>query len=75
VNRDSAATALVAILLLMVGSIAWGLALRPRLHVDATALDALPTHLGSWTSEDVPLEATVESMLRADCSASLSAQR
>jgi EpsI family protein len=56
----------VAILLLVVGSIAWGLALRPRLHVDATALDALPTQLGSWTSEDVPLEATVESMLRAD---------
>jgi EpsI family protein len=56
----------VAIILLVVGSIAWGLALRPRLSVDATALDALPTRLGSWTSEDVPLEATVESMLQAD---------
>jgi EpsI family protein len=57
----------VAILLLVVGSIAWGLALRPRLSVDATTLDALPTRLGSWTSEeDVPLEATVESILQAD---------
>jgi EpsI family protein len=50
----------------VVGSVAWGLALRPRLNVDATAMDALPIRLGSWTSEDVPLESTVESMLRAD---------
>ena len=53
-------------MLLLVGAVAWGLALRPHLIVDATALSALPTRLGSWTSEDVPLEATVESMLRAD---------
>jgi len=66
VKSESVTTGLVAIILLVVGSVAWGLALRPRLSVDATALDALPTRLGSWTSEDVPLEGTVESMLQAD---------
>ena len=56
----------MAILLLVVGSIAWSLALHPRASVDASALQTLPTHFGSWTSEDVPLEATVESILQAD---------
>ena len=65
-NRESATTGLVVITLLVVGSIAWSLALRPALRVDATALDALPTRLGSWTSEDVPVESTVESILQAD---------
>jgi hypothetical protein len=65
-NRESATTGLVVITLLVVGSIAWSLALRPALRVDATALTALPTRLGSWTSEDVPVESTVESILQAD---------
>lgn len=65
-NRESATTGLVVIILLVVGSIAWSLALRPELQVDATALTALPTRLGSWTSEDVPVESTVESILQAD---------
>ncbi len=65
-KHETTTTVLLAIALLVVGAVAWGLALRPRLSVDATALAALPTRLGSWTSEDVPLEATVESILQAD---------
>ena len=65
-KHETTTTILLAIALLVVGAVAWGLALRPRLSVDATALAALPTRLGSWTSEDVPLEAFAESILQAD---------
>ena len=65
-KHETITTILLALALLVVGAVAWGLALRPRLSVDATTLSALPTHLGSWESEDVPLEAFAESILRAD---------
>jgi EpsI family protein len=57
----------VTIALLAVGSLAWWLYLRPELRVDASPLATLPSQLGAWRAEDVPLEAAVESMLKADC--------
>jgi EpsI family protein len=59
-------TALLVAAFLAVGAAAWALQLRPPLVVDASPLDALPPKLADWVSVDVPLETTVEAMLRAD---------
>ena len=48
------------------GAAAWTLQLRAPLAVEAQLLDALPHELASWVGEDVPLDETVERMLRAD---------
>jgi EpsI family protein len=42
------------------------LALRPPPQLDTTALLAIPSHLGPWQSDDVPLDSVVESLLEAD---------
>jgi len=65
-KRETLTTTLLAAAMLAVGAVTWTFALRPPLHVDARALDALPMRLGPWQAEDVPLESTVESMLQAD---------
>lgn len=65
-NRESATTALVVIILLLVGFGAWALALRPPPQLDTTALQAIPTRLGPWQSDDVPLDSVAESLLQAD---------
>lgn len=62
----SAGTLALALLFVAVGALSWRLEMRPPLRVDAAALLALPHALGSWDSIDVPLEESVESMLRAD---------
>jgi len=62
----SLSTALLVALFVAVGAISWSFQLRPALHVDATPLAALPTTIDSWRAIDVPLEPSVESMLRAD---------
>jgi EpsI family protein len=59
-------TALLCALLVGVGALAWWLQLQPPLHVDASALAALPGRIGAWTSRDVPLDHAVEAELRAD---------
>ena len=57
---------LLIVLLVVVGAFAWTLRLRPSLRVDAAPLASLPHELGAWRGVDVPLESSVESMLRAD---------
>ncbi len=58
----------IGLLLVMVaaGALAWQLQLGPRLQVDASDLASLPSRVGAWEALDVPLEAAVESELRAD---------
>lgn len=58
----------IGLLLVMVaaGALAWQLQLGPRLRVDASELASLPRQVGAWEALDVPLEAAVESELRAD---------
>jgi len=51
---------------LLVGIAVWWLQLRPALRVDPSLLGALPLQLGGWRGESVPLEDTVERILRAD---------
>ena len=53
-------------LLCATGAAAWAIQLRAPLAVEAKLLDALPHELASWVGEDVPVEETVERMLRAD---------
>jgi EpsI family protein len=64
--QDGISTALIGILLVAVGALAWRLELRSALHADTSALSALPEQLGEWHGEDLPLEEGAESMLRAD---------
>lgn len=57
---------LLAFVLLAVGGLAWSFQLRAPLAVDPTPLDGLPQRIGSWSARDVPLDSTVEDILRAD---------
>jgi EpsI family protein len=66
VNAERATVLSVALLMLLVGGVAWMFQLRPALRVDASALASLPTQIAGWSSREIPLEENVESMLRAD---------
>lgn len=63
---ERTATGALVVLLVLAGAVGWWTVLRPPLHADATRLADLPLHLGPWEGVDLPLEETVESMLRAD---------
>ncbi len=65
-KRALGSTSLLVALLIGVGAVSWWFQLRPPLDVDAAPLMALPKRLGSWDAIDVPLEESVESILRAD---------
>jgi EpsI family protein len=65
-SREALGTAALVAALLAVGAAAWALELRPPLRVDASKLAQLPHRVGDWDSVDIPLEQSVESMLRAD---------
>lgn len=54
--------------MVVVGSLAWWLQVRPALIVDGSSLSEIPTHLGSWKGNDIPIETVVESLLRTDAS-------
>lgn len=54
--------------LLATGGLAWWLALRPPVVVDASSLAQLPTTLGPWRSSEQPLDQTAERMLEPDAS-------
>lgn len=62
----SLGTVLLALLFVAVGALSWKLEMRAPLAVDAAPLLALPRDLDGWNGVDVPLEESVESMLRAD---------
>lgn len=57
--------AMVAMLVL-VGVAGWKLSERAELRVDPSPLARLPGTIGPWRSLDVPMDAAVESILRAD---------
>ena len=65
-NSSNLATALLIAGLLAVGAYAWSLQLRPAFDIDASALATLPMRIEVYYGEEIPLEATVESVLRAD---------
>jgi len=59
---------MAALLLLLagVGAGAWALELRPTLEVDPAALESLPYEIEERSGYDVPVDATVARILRAD---------
>lgn len=57
---------LLIVVLLGAGALAWSFQLRAPLAVDASPLGALPRQFAGWQAQDVPLESTVEAILRAD---------
>jgi EpsI family protein len=66
VNSSNLATAILILVLLAVGGFAWSLQVQPTLAIDASALEALPMKIGVYEGQEIPLESTVESVLRAD---------
>lgn len=65
-SRRDGTTALVSLAFVLVGLVAWALALRPPLRVDAESLAEIPLQIDGWIGSNVGLETAVESMLRAD---------
>jgi EpsI family protein len=65
-NSSNLATAVLSIVLLAVGGFAWSLQLQPEFEIDASALATLPTRIEIYEGREIPLESTVESILRAD---------
>ena len=65
-RSETIQTALLAVLLVAAGLLSWRLALRPPLDVQAESLSTIPRTLEPWTGKDIPVEDTVERMLRAD---------
>ncbi|HXV35791.1 MAG TPA: EpsI family protein [Myxococcota bacterium] len=65
-NASKLATVILVVALLAVGAFAWSIQLQPALAIDASALATLPKKIGVYQGEDVPLESTVEAVLRAD---------
>jgi len=66
VNAERSTALAVALLMVLVGAVAWRLQLRPALQMDATLLASLPNPIEGWNSRELPLDQNVESILRAD---------
>ena len=56
----------LAVAIAVVGGFAWWIQTRSALLVDASLLARLPGSVASWSSREVPLDSTVEAVLRAD---------
>ena len=65
-NSSNLATAILIFVLLAIGGFAWSLQLQPVLEIDASALSTLPMRIDVYDGEELALESTVESILRAD---------
>jgi EpsI family protein len=65
-HREQLATALLVASLVAVGAFAWVLQLRPELQVESSQLRTLPDRIDGWNGSSIPVEKTVESILRAD---------
>jgi len=66
VNAHRIQNATLVALLFSAGAAAWAFQLRAPLSVEAKSLNALPFEIASWSGRDIPVEETVERMLRAD---------
>ncbi|MBB85061.1 MAG: EpsI family protein [Deltaproteobacteria bacterium] len=64
-NRDVESAVLVVVLL-VVGALSWWLTLRPVLEPDPTRFDALPERLNGWQSVEIEMDEGVSEMLAAD---------
>ncbi len=53
-------------LLVLVGAVGWWLSLRPEAELDPATLEQIALQLDDWSGVDLPMESSVEAMLRAD---------
>ena len=65
-SSSSWQNAALVVLLVIAGGVSWAFQLREPLAVDTSPLRSLPAEVLSWESRDVPMEGTVEAILRAD---------
>jgi EpsI family protein len=65
-ERETLGAVAFVLAMVGVGALGWRLQLAPDLAIDASPLAQLPTRIGSWHSEDVPLPPAVETELGAD---------
>jgi len=65
-RTETVGSAALTLALLAVGGLAWHLQAQPDLEIDSSRLAALPEHVGPWRSLNLPMDETVESILRAD---------
>ncbi len=63
---ERTSSALLFLIFLAVGALAWSSQIRPRLVFDTSALTNLSEQIGGWESSDLPMPENIESMLRAD---------
>jgi EpsI family protein len=59
-------TVAICVLFVLVGTLAWGLTLKPPLTVDTSPLEALPYEISGWPGLELPMEDEVTQMLNAD---------
>jgi len=65
-NSQSTQNLALIALLVVAGAVSWTFQLREPLSVDTGPLASLPPQVLGWHGRDIPLEGTVEEMLRAD---------
>ena len=56
----------LVVVLLIAGGVSWAFQLREPLGVDSASLAGLPHEVLAWEGRDIPMEGSVEEMLRAD---------
>lgn len=64
--QERGSTIALSVVLALFGAAAWALHTRADLEVDARPLAALPLAIDRWQGREIPVEETVEQMLRAD---------
>ena len=65
-RTDSLQLAFLIVILLASGGSGWALALQPELQAQPRSLANLPHRLAGFDGTDLPLDSSVEAMLRAD---------
>lgn len=65
-RSENVVLGLLLAVLLLAGGAGWLITLQPELKAEPESLALLPQQLGGFEGTDLPIEATVESMLRAD---------
>jgi EpsI family protein len=64
--RERLQAAILLVVLLLTGSAAWWLSVRPVALPDVDGLSALPLSLNGWSAVDIEVDQDVADMLRAD---------
>jgi EpsI family protein len=64
--RARAEAAILLVVLLSTGAVAWWLTFRPVADLDPSSIDAMPHELNGWKAVDLEIDQGVADLLRAD---------